>query len=694
MLLGLRVPAPNAPHASPPAPQLLQEDRNELAAYLTAPPLSTEATALFQRATRAVRAGQPALAEQTYVQFAQQSPALADWAYVFAADAAARRGDTADVRKHQQASSVWLAREWGWRARVRVSRLTAGPLTAAQLALSIADSLQLPAGRAQARHKAAELLLLARDTAAARETLRALVSDSVDASVLVPSAALLARLSSNGADLLQCARVLLAGGEVASASELLPHLLKRAELAGPARAQFRLELAEVHFQARRYPRAEKVAAALALDASEPVEARAAARLLLGRSLLRRGQQRAAITQFERALASAIPDAVAQAAFALGDLEHDDAAFDQAARWYLLAAQQAPASASGGEALMRLGAAAFARSRYDSALHWFEQARSATTDLQRAAYWLGRTRLALGDTGAQPLLRQLVTEDPISYYAWRAGQRLQSSGSIPVSSGPAPNAESATLMQRAFGRWELLRSANLNDAASFELSRLRRSFADTPETLYELAEQMHANGRTQNAISIGRELERLRGQWDQRLLRIVYPLPFEQIIETEARLQGIDPYLAAALIRQESGFNPRATSVAGARGLMQIMPRTGRKIARTVSIRNFRNARLYEPALNVKLGMQHLKELLDAYDSRLPYVLVAYNAGPNRLAQWRAFPEAIDDELLAERIPFSETRDYVRIVQQNASIYRALYGGVSGVSGVSGASGRTVGMKRE
>ena len=188
--------------------------------------------------------------------------------------------------------------------------------------------------------------------------------------------------------------------------------------------------------------------------------------------------------------------------------------------------------------------------------------------------------------------------------------------------------------------------------------------------------MHSAGQTQRAVALGRELRTTLGRWDQRLLRIVYPLPFQDLIERTARQQGVDPYLAAALIRQESAFNPRATSVAGARGLMQIMPRTGRTLAAQARKPRFQTARLYEPAFNVELGMIHLKALLDEYGGRLPLVLSAYNAGAHRLVHWQNFPESMDDELFSERIPFSETRDYVRIVQQNARIYRALYSQVN------------------
>ena len=119
------------------------------------------------------------------------------------------------------------------------------------------------------------------------------------------------------------------------------------------------------------------------------------------------------------------------------------------------------------------------------------------------------------------------------------------------------------------------------------------------------------------------------------------------------------------------FNPTARSSAGAIGLMQVMPATGRGLARRVGS-TFAVTKLREPTYNIQLGTLFMADLLGRYDGRLSYVLAAYNAGPSRVARWRNMPEARDPDLFAERIPFAETRDYVKIVQQNARIYEALY----------------------
>src|SRR5690606_28303815 len=108
------------------------------------------------------------------------------------------------------------------------------------------------------------------------------------------------------------------------------------------------------------------------------------------------------------------------------------------------------------------------------------------------------------------------------------------------------------------------------------------------------------------------------------------------------------------------------------GLMQVMPTTGRSLARTLGIRRFNADMLAQPELNIVFGMRYLADQLRTYGNRLDAVLAAYNAGPTRVERWKQFPEFDDTLLFAERIPFVETRDYVRIVQNNRRIYAALY----------------------
>jgi soluble lytic murein transglycosylase len=142
-----------------------------------------------------------------------------------------------------------------------------------------------------------------------------------------------------------------------------------------------------------------------------------------------------------------------------------------------------------------------------------------------------------------------------------------------------------------------------------------------------------------------------------------------VIRAEAQRRGVDPAFAAALIRQESNFTPTATSPVGARGLMQVMPTVGRALAG--GSRAWDPAHLWVPEVNVPLGMRHLATSLGRYPHPA-YALAAYNAGEGRLRRWRQRAGAEDPELFVERIPYEETRDYVRIILRNQAMYEALY----------------------
>ena len=162
-----------------------------------------------------------------------------------------------------------------------------------------------------------------------------------------------------------------------------------------------------------------------------------------------------------------------------------------------------------------------------------------------------------------------------------------------------------------------------------------------------------------------------GHADARAYRFVYPIREGELIATEAAKRGVDPALVAAVIRQESGFNPRATSPVGARGMMQMMPRVAKALARSERITPWDPAMLYRPEINIRLGVAHLDAFVRHYDHPAR-ALAAYNAGGSRVTRWSKRAGARDPELFIERIRFEETRDYVRIVLRNRDMYRALY----------------------
>jgi soluble lytic murein transglycosylase len=163
-----------------------------------------------------------------------------------------------------------------------------------------------------------------------------------------------------------------------------------------------------------------------------------------------------------------------------------------------------------------------------------------------------------------------------------------------------------------------------------------------------------------------------GAASRPLLRAAYPVVHADALVEESRRNGLDPALVAGLIRQESSFNPQAVSPAGARGLMQLMPSVGAAIATAHRFPLWNQALLLDPDVSLELGTAHLATSL-ARGAPVARALAAYNAGGSRVARWVQRPGSDDPELFAEWIPYAETRDYVRIVQRNAEIYRALYG---------------------
>jgi soluble lytic murein transglycosylase-like protein len=155
-------------------------------------------------------------------------------------------------------------------------------------------------------------------------------------------------------------------------------------------------------------------------------------------------------------------------------------------------------------------------------------------------------------------------------------------------------------------------------------------------------------------------------WD-----LLYPKAFERLVRHHAAMNRLDPYLVMAIIRQESAFNPRATSPSNARGLMQILPATvtrSRRYQRSVA------QRLYSPTYNVRFGCDYLRRLLKQFNGNLPEALAAYNAGPTRVSQWVSDYSFQNPEEFVESIPFHETRIYVKGVLKDRAIYHQMMTG--------------------
>ena len=605
-------------------------------------------------------------------------PAISDWIRVYAAGVAASAGDTAGVERRFREIDA-AQREWAWRTRVKAYEVAGDSARARLVAAEIGRTADSARRRAEALTVAGSLLLAAGDSANAREMLRQAIQALPNTDVAYAAAQLLIELPGlTPQDHLRIGRVYLRYGDEEVGQRAINVYLSSSAASPAQKHEIALELARHHFNRRRYAAAERALRPL-LANGVAANTASEAMYLLARAQYRDGREEESRETFRR-VANTYPGhaAAARAMFMLADLDHDDREMTRAAEYYRRTVQAGGASQEAALSFMRLGVIALTVNRLAEAREVFEsyyQRFTAGSRRQQAAFWLARTHQRLGnDSTARTLLAEARRIFPFSYYGVLAADEL----GIPVLDGVSPvmpptSEQESAAVNAALYRIDLLGDIGWTDAAAYEVARARRAFDRQKGALYAYAEALNARDYAAAAAEIARELRSRENGMNRRLMQILYPLPFADLIVAEAREKGVDPYFAAALIRQESAFRPAVVSPAGAIGLMQVMPATGRLVAQQLGIPAFSPEDLKAPEINVMIGMRYLADRLKTFGQRPELALAAYNAGTSRVVVWQEFPEAADPELFAERIPYEETREYVRIVQLNARIYNALYG---------------------
>jgi soluble lytic murein transglycosylase len=457
-----------------------------------------------------------------------------------------------------------------------------------------------------------------------------------------------------------------------------------AGLAARAVAGYEVALkAGIGGQVERYGYAEALAkigrhadaAVQAKLVKSPAWMAASAAYLRARSLVRDGQVvegRAALVE----IGTKYPKdttAASSALFLLGDLASDDRADRLARTYYRRSALRFPSSRFAAAARFRAamvelltGDAGMAGREFDELARRYPKSDEAPA----AIYWAGRAWSIAGDSvKATARWRKATEREPTSYYASLAARRLGQPAWTPAAAVdtfmPVPEADS--VVQRA----SLLGRLGLADESRREYDRLVRNAESSPERMLAVANALRAQGMASQAIQLGRKALAKGAPADARTYRLLYPVVHQDALLAEAEEQGLDPSFVAALIRQESMFNPAATSVAGARGLMQVMPDLGGRLAGSLGYPVWDPVLLYQPDVSLQLGSFHLQELAVRY-AEPSHILAAYNAGASRVERWAKRTGVDDPEVFAERIPFVETRGYVRVIYRNQELYRSLY----------------------
>jgi soluble lytic murein transglycosylase len=368
----------------------------------------------------------------------------------------------------------------------------------------------------------------------------------------------------------------------------------------------------------------------------------------------------------------VPAASAPALLLLGDLQMDDGDVADAASSLAELVRRYPEAGQAPLARFRSGLIAFssdpkrAAASFDSLAQRYPSDEEATA----AKYWAARADEKIGKgADAERRWREIIASAPLSYYAQLSARRLRAPGwKPPAGADTAPHLPS---VDSALARVATLDRLGMDVESRFELDALGDRAERDPAEAATIASGLVTAGQPARALRVA--LKALdRGTQSRALYRAAYPIVHADALAEHARRNGIDPALVAGLIRQESSFNPAAVSAAGARGLMQLMPSVGASIASGRGYPVWNAALLFEPDVSLELGTAHLASSLKR-GTPTAQALAAYNAGGSRVARWSQRPGSDDPELFTEWIPYAETRDYVRIVQRNADVYRALYG---------------------
>jgi soluble lytic murein transglycosylase len=370
---------------------------------------------------------------------------------------------------------------------------------------------------------------------------------------------------------------------------------------------------------------------------------------------------------------------ADARYLLADLESDAGRDTRARALFETACNATPVGIYSDDACMRAGVLSLALGdarRAALILDTLPARFPESVDAVAALYWAGRAWARVGDsTSARDRWRAVIARDPLSYYATRSVARLDTTVWSPVLT-PIPV---SPLYQSALARAAALRQLGLFAEEGYELDEIEREASVTPALALGAGAALLQRGELPRAIRLGwravaaaREMHDSTARVDDRGYLLVFPLLREAELLARARANDVDPAIVAAVIRQESGWNPRAASSAGARGLMQVLPRTGAEIASSRHYPAWDPALLFVADVSLELGSAHLGAALSHYNE-ISRALAAYNAGATRVRRWMERSGADDPEMFVERIPFVETRDYVRIVLRNAELYRALHG---------------------
>jgi len=409
--------------------------------------------------------------------------------------------------------------------------------------------------------------------------------------------------------------------------------------------------------------------------------------MIGRNLWNTGYYRDGLKYFKNSIDTATNHTLAnQARFFIGKMHEEKKRYPKATKYYTeLVSKSSDEYAE--RAAWQLGWMNYTIGNFKKAYDYFDNSvRKYPSGLfiESSMFWSAKSAKQLKRMGlAQQIFTNVNMTFPYTYYGIRAGEMKPDKKFFPE----IPREEElpfATPILSTNAHFHHSRGVELSAIGFYEDARLENKKLESTKRknlsgvlwLTKLYNDAHAYSDTMRVMQLYKDFKTklLEKDLTKNFWENFYPLAYAKAIRDNAKIFNIDPYFVKGLIRQESLFNSQVQSRAGAIGLMQIMPKTGRVLyANSTKSEPFNTTILFNPETNIQLGIQYIGQLNKRFKKNKTHILISYNAGPHNLKKWlKRFSHLQDPDVFIESIPYPETRKYVKKVLRNYGIYQSLY----------------------
>jgi soluble lytic murein transglycosylase len=454
----------------------------------------------------------------------------------------------------------------------------------------------------------------------------------------------------------------------------------------PRRYEVRLKLGIAQTRLKQYDLARETFRSLSM---ERVPEANEAQVWLSRVYLRQGMGDKLLELASLSLNSTLTnDQKAMVQLFAGVWLEDQNRYDDAISAFRQVAKYGESASQRAEGLWRVGWVQYRSARYAEAAETFKTVAEAQVSAfePQALYWLARALDQDKNGKTHDFYSRVCQRQLYSYYCQlamrQADVRLESVPQVvPVSTGvdPPPLPENRRLeIERhpAYRRAVELKILGLTQDAARELAVLTEQYSRDEEVLLAFSALLNEVGAYYPALRLAKthfrdKLDRGGAPASSVLWTVAYPTGLVPTIQAQGVTQ-VNPYLAAAIIREESQYDEKAVSMVGAVGLMQLMPATANQVAQRFGLSAVEREDLFDQSTNIGLGVRYLGQLLDQFSGNVAYAVAAYNAGPTAVTNWVSTHRGREQDEFIELIPYQETRLYVKRVLRSYGEYLRLH----------------------